>query len=216
MVPLLRIAGCATWAIASVNSGACAAISGDRCEIDMARQRADGKDIASYGDSLQFGEPADIDEQFRRHQTQIHRGHQALATRKHLRRIAVRGEQFQRVHNAGCACVAESRGFHGRDLPAGFQRIFCELDGGDYQRSSLFIERLFPANSTFGLVIMRSRRARVRYSSKIWSQGGARHESGFLHDADPSSRQGLAAIPERRSRSFPAGRRTRVYRSLCR
>ena len=30
---------------------------------------------------------------------------------------AVRGQQFQRVHNAGCACVAESRGFHGRHLP---------------------------------------------------------------------------------------------------
>jgi hypothetical protein len=90
---------------------------GRSCEIDMARQRADGNNIAAYHDSPQFGDLADIDDQFRRNQTQIHRGHQALAAREHLRLVPVRTEQLQSVHNTGCACIAESRSFHWRDLP---------------------------------------------------------------------------------------------------
>ena len=83
----------------------------------MARQRSDVKDIAPHRDAPQFGELADVDDKFRRNQTQIHRGHQALAARQHLRLVPVRDEQLQRIHNAGCACIAESRGFHWRDLP---------------------------------------------------------------------------------------------------
>src|SRR3954468_196346 len=45
---------------------------------------------------------------------------------------------------------------------------------------------------------------------------GNRHESRFLHHADPSARQGLATIPEGGPRSLPAGGRTGIYRSLCR
>jgi len=86
-------------------------------EIDVARQGTDAQDIASHPDAAQFGDLADIDDEFRRNQTQVHRGHQALPARQHLRLVPVRHEQLQRVHNAGCACVAESRGFHWRDLP---------------------------------------------------------------------------------------------------
>jgi hypothetical protein len=112
--------------------------------IDMTRQRTDGKDIAPHRDSSQFGDLADIDDEFRRDQTQVHRGHQALAARQHLRLVPVRDQQLQRVRHAGRACVAESRGFHWRDLPGGFFRVFLKgLDGGNHQRSRLFIERLF-------------------------------------------------------------------------
>jgi len=100
---------------------------GRSCEINMAGQRPDGKDIAAHCDSPQFGDLADIDEQFRRDQTQIHRGHQALAARKHLRLVSVRNEQLQSVHNAGCAGIAESRGFHWRDLPSRILAHFFEI-----------------------------------------------------------------------------------------
>ena len=83
-------------------------------EIDMARQRTDAEDAAPHRDSAQFGDLANIDDQFGRDQTQVHRGHQALAARQHLRPVAVRDEQFQCVRDAGCSCVAESRGFHRR------------------------------------------------------------------------------------------------------
>ncbi|MGA9091521.1 MAG: hypothetical protein WB420_20700, partial [Bradyrhizobium sp.] len=52
-------------------------------------------------------------------------------------------QQLDRVPNAGCAGVAESRGFHRCDLPGRVVAYFFELDGGACQRSSLFIERLF-------------------------------------------------------------------------
>jgi hypothetical protein len=56
----------------------------------MAGQRADAKDIAAdLTMPCKFGDVADIDQQFRREQTQIHRGHQALAARKHLRAVAM-------------------------------------------------------------------------------------------------------------------------------
>ena len=89
----------------------------------MARQRADTKRLASHRDSAQFREFADIDDQFRGDQPQIHRGHQALAARQHLRPLAMRGKQFQRIGNAGRACIGESRGFHsGEPSPA---LLFC-------------------------------------------------------------------------------------------
>jgi hypothetical protein len=79
------------------------------------------------GNSLQLGDPADIDDQFRRNQTQIHGRHQALTTREHLGIVAMRGEQFQRVHNAGHACVTESRSFDGRDLPGRIAAYFRRI-----------------------------------------------------------------------------------------
>ena len=83
----------------------------------MARERADAKDIAPHGDAPKLGNLANIDKEFRRDQTQVHRGHQTLAARQHLRFFPMCDEQLQRVNNAGCACIAESRGFHRRDLP---------------------------------------------------------------------------------------------------
>src|SRR6202035_2479437 len=97
---------------------------GRPCEIDVPRQRADVKDVALDRDPPQFGDFADIDDEFRRDQTQVHRRHQALATRQQLGAVAVGGEQLQRVDDAGCAGVAESRGFHRYDLPG---RIFGRI-----------------------------------------------------------------------------------------
>ena len=45
------------------------------------------------------------------------------------------------------------------------------------------------------------------------AKGGAGDEFGILYHADASSRQGLAAVAERRPRSLPAGRRVGVYRA---
>ena len=45
----------------------------------MAGQRTDSENIAGDGNAAQFGELADIDDQFGRNQAQIHRRHQALA-----------------------------------------------------------------------------------------------------------------------------------------
>ena len=50
----------------------------------MPGQRADAEHLAAHRDPAQFGEPADIDDQFRGNQPQIHRRHQALAARQHL------------------------------------------------------------------------------------------------------------------------------------
>ena len=77
--------------------------------------------------AAQLSEFADIDDQFRRNQAQIHRRHQALAAGQHLGPVPVRGEQLQRVRNAGCACVAESRGFHCRDLPGRLFGVFFRI-----------------------------------------------------------------------------------------
>ncbi len=59
------------------------------------------------------------------------------------------------------------------------------------------------------------RRKRGRNASNR-SGGEAGDEFGFLYDADPPTRQGLEALAKGRPRSFPAGGRTRVHRSLCR
>ena len=109
----------------------------------MTGQRADPDDTARHRNTAQLGEFADIDDEFGRDQAQIHRGHQALAARQHLRPVAMRFEQLQRIHHAGCACVSESRGFHLAWPPRACWRIFFGLDGDACQRSSLFIERLF-------------------------------------------------------------------------
>ena len=73
----------------------------------------------------------------------------------------------------------------------------------------------FAALSTLGLVTTRlTTHFRRRPKSCPW--GRADHEARVLHNADPSSRQGLAAIPEGRSGSLPARRRTGVFGGLCR
>ncbi len=97
IVPRLRIAGCATCAIASVSSGAWAAISGDfsrstwRVSAPMVRLPPFDRDPAKLS---QF---ADIDNEFGGDQPQIHRRHQALAARQHLGPVAMRGQQLQRM-----------------------------------------------------------------------------------------------------------------------
>src|SRR4051794_11786940 len=74
----------------------------------------------------------------------------------------MRMQQFQCVGNAGCARVAESRGFHRWRPPRPVvRRFFARLDGNP-QRSSLFIERLFPCCSTFGLVMMAATKSSFR------------------------------------------------------
>jgi hypothetical protein len=84
----------------------------------MPGQRADDERFALDRDAAQFGKSADIDDHFRRNQSQIHRGDQALPARKHPRLLAMHGKQLQRMGDAGRACVCESRGFHsGKTLP---------------------------------------------------------------------------------------------------
>ena len=48
-------------------------------QIDLPRQRTDHERIALDRDPAQLGELADIDDQFRRNQAQVHGRHQALA-----------------------------------------------------------------------------------------------------------------------------------------
>src|SRR3984885_13703954 len=98
--------------------------------------------------------------------------------------------------------------------PAGFQH-FRAIRRRRLSKVKLVYRPIISKDSTFGLVIMRSNTL-GSVLIRIRSQKGARDESGFLHDADPSPRQGLAAVPPRRPRSVPAGRSTGVYRSLCR
>jgi hypothetical protein len=44
----------------------------------------------------------------------------------------MRGEQFQRIYNAGCAGISESRGFHFDVTSRPDIGIFSRLDGGDF------------------------------------------------------------------------------------
>ena len=166
-------------------------------------------------DAPQFGEPADIDNHFRRYQAQVHRRHQALAARKHLGVLAMNDEQLQRVSDAGGACVAESRGFHRRDLPGRIFGVFFSRLEGAVQRNVKFVYRtIISGHSTFGRVMISRTTRHVRCMDRAGR--GAGDESGFLYHADPSSRQGLAALAEGGPRSFPARRRTGLQRSLCR
>jgi len=105
---------------------------GGRQEFDMARQRANGEDIAFDRDPAKLSKLADIDNEFGRDQAQVHSRHQALAARQYPGLVAMRGEQLQRINNTGRADVSESRGFH-CDItsPAG-HRHFLELDGGNF------------------------------------------------------------------------------------
>ena len=183
-------------------------------KFDMARQRADGEDIAAQGYSLELGDRADIDHQFRTDQPQIHRGHQALATGQQLGAVAMRDQELQRVGDAGGACVGESRGFHRYDLPGRILAYFAGIRGRRPAKVKFVYRTIISADSTFGLVISSS--TTHGSAQRDRPKAGAGNEPGFFHDADPSSRQGLAAVPQARSRSFPPGRRTRIYRSLCR
>src|SRR5260370_19810144 len=104
----------------------------------------------------------------------------------------MRGEQIQRIRDTGCAGVGESRGLHfRRALPAGF--CFDRIRRRHFLKVKL-VDSV--ALSTFGLVMKRLTTHLSRQSKSLpW--GGADHEARVLHDADPSSREGLAAIPER-------------------
>ena len=87
-------------------------------KIGVARQRTDGEDAFFHRHAAQLSQFTDIDDEFGRYKAQVHRRQQALAARQHPGLFAVRGQQFQRMCDAGCAGVSESRGFHcRRDLP---------------------------------------------------------------------------------------------------
>ena len=129
--------------------------------------------------------------------------------RRHARRATP-----ARSH-AGCAGVAESRGLHRCDLPGRNLGVFFGIRRRRPLKVKFVYRTIISDDSTFGLVIMSQTRA-VRCAAKSAPGRSADHESGFLYHADPSARQGLAAIAARRSRSLPAGRRTRVHRGLCR
>ena len=93
----------------------------------MTRQRADAETPRLHRNPAQLGQLADIDNEFGGDQAQIHRRHQALATRQHLGPVAMRGQQFQRICDAGCAGVSESRGFHfGVTSPAKYLAVLLD------------------------------------------------------------------------------------------
>jgi len=78
----------------------------------MPRQRADDERLVLHRNAAQLPDIANVDDQFRRNQAQVHRGNQALAAGKHPRLLTMLNQQFQRIGDAGCACVGESRSFH--------------------------------------------------------------------------------------------------------
>ena len=78
----------------------------------MPRQCADDETLALHRNAAQLPDIADIDDQFWLNQAQVHRGNQALPARKHPRLLTMLDKQFQRIGNAGCACVGESRSLH--------------------------------------------------------------------------------------------------------
>jgi hypothetical protein len=121
-------------------------------KVDMTGQRADTDNIIRDGDPTQLIEATDIDKQLWRDQPEIHRRHQALATREQLRPLPMSRKQFQRFVNAGCTYVSESRGFHGRNLPRP-DLDFFGLEGGGGQRSSFVYRTIISAHATFGLVL---------------------------------------------------------------
>ena len=65
----------------------------------MSRQRTDGEDAFLHRHPAQLGQLANIDNEFGRYQTQIHRRQKALAARQHPGLFAMCGQQFQRVCN---------------------------------------------------------------------------------------------------------------------
>ena len=64
MVPRLRIAGWATWAIASVSKRRMGCYFRRFQEIDVTRQRTDREDAFLHRNPAQLGQLADIDNEF--------------------------------------------------------------------------------------------------------------------------------------------------------
>src|SRR5438046_823652 len=91
--------------------------------------------------------------------------------------------------------------------PAGYFAFF-QLEGGDGQRSSFVYRTIISGRATFGLVLRKL--TTHGQSPQDRGRGGGGNEAGFLYDADPSPRQGLAALAPGRPRSVPARRRVGV------
>ena len=94
-------------------------------ELDMARKRADAEGSIPDRHPAQFREIADVDHDLGRNQAKIHRRQKALSPRQQPCLLPVHGKHFQRTLDAGCACISESRSFHGRDLPEAIFARFC-------------------------------------------------------------------------------------------
>ena len=121
-------------------------------EIDMAGQRANGENVLPFTTIPRNSANSPISTiSSGRNQAQIHRRHQALAARQDPGLLAMCGQQFQRMCNAGCTCISESRGLHsGVTFPGPAYLLFTGLDGCDLQRSSCCCVII----STFGLVLI--------------------------------------------------------------
>ena len=196
MVPRLRIAGCATWAIASVNSGACAAISDDLSRSAW-RVRAPILTISPVtAMPAQLGDLADIDDELRRNQ----RADSWLASGsgrptapslcpRAPRAIPARRRRWLRVRKR------KPQLSFGVTSPVPFWHIFLWIRRRRPLKVKFVYRTIISDDWASGLVIM------VSMARRSFNQSGASggsDEFGILHDADSSPRQGLAAIPERR------------------
>src|SRR4051812_48033123 len=100
----------------------------------------------------------------------------------------MRLKQFQCVADTGCTCIGKSRSFHVALPPRGRWRIFLWIRRRRPLKVKFVYRTIISDDWACGLVIMASATRKPR-------QGGS-NESGVLYDADSSTRQGLAAVPE--------------------
>ena len=87
-------------------------------ELVVPDQRADPQAPVFLLDAVQAFDPVDVDQLTRRGEPELHDRDQALPSREHLRVVAVRGEEAERLVEGRRSVVLEARRQHRLDLPS--------------------------------------------------------------------------------------------------
>ncbi len=149
MVPRLRIAGWATWATASDQQGSMGCYFRRFQKIGVARQRTDGEDAFLHQNPRNSANSPISMMSSGAIRRRFIAGSRLWPPRQHLGLLAMRGQQFQRICDAGCAGVSESRGFHfGVTSPANY-RHFCGIRRLGSAKVKFVVGRLFQTLSLF-------------------------------------------------------------------
>src|SRR2546428_259233 len=87
-------------------------------DVEVARHGADAKHTVGERDARQSLDAVDVDQDLRRAETHVERGHQALPAGQHLRAFAMPREELERLGQRARAGVLEGRRFHRLIFPS--------------------------------------------------------------------------------------------------
>ena len=115
-VPRLRVCTWPTHASACRSSGTRAASASSRCDVALARARADAHGVGFERDEFQRGDLVDVDQPGRAQQAHRHHRHQALPAGDELGVVAVLRQQLAGLVDRGGADVFKGGRFQRCDL----------------------------------------------------------------------------------------------------